>query len=1153
MARVTATKRNKLLTSAAAVAGFIGLSAQSQAQAQSQAGQVEDYVDASSIDGVRAARQLSDGSVELTLDNGQVVRIAAADVRVEGGRILIAESAVEQAGLGEDGAFIDTNLLLLGGGLLAAGLGGAAGAGVFGDDDLDNRPTGGNDTLVGTNAGELIDGLAGNDTIDGQGGDDTLIGNAGSDTLIGGSGDDTLVADLDDTALDGGSEGETSGDTIDFSGESQGINIDLDTNFSGVSNPGLSQEGAVEAFDGTNAIEAGIIVTDVENVIGTEFNDRIFGNAEDNILQGLGGDDVFHAFAGADTVDGGEGVDTVLFVQAGGGVTADLEAGTAGTNTLISIENFTGGAFDDTVSGSSVANVLNGNGGNDTLDGRGGADTLIGGEGSDTLIGDVEDASFDGGADVAGEGGFTLVNAAAAGVSLDAGGNVADLDAVLTAALNGEIYFNAHSTDFPAGENRGQLVLLQDNRDANGEGTVVFGARLDGDQEVQDPPVETDATGQGQVTFTTDANGVVTGYEVSVTVRGVTLNELTVFHLHEAPAGSNGPVVVDLLRDAGIDPATDIADRDFAGTGFTANDLGDQLDLNGASEGVFVDLDTEFSGAPNPGLSQAGSVQNIGVVGGGAETFNIAAFDLENVVGTELADRLFGNAEDNVLEGRGGDDTFHAFAGNDVYDGGEGTDTALFVQAAGGIIADLEAGVAVAGDDVNELISIENLAGGVGDDLISGTAGANVLTGNGGADALIGRGGDDTLVADELDTTLDGGEGSDTLDLSNLSEGVNVDLDVNTAGNATPGATPTQEGRLTVGSNADQTLTDIENIIGTAFDDVLFGNSENNVISAGAGDDRVHGFGGADALDGGEGTDTILLNQAGAGVTIDLANGTVGASTITNFENANGGAFNDTLIGSDGANELIGGGGDDTLAGGAGTDVLTGGAGADGFAFDQAGVDDGAQEDSITDFDFDNDSYQLDAGSFGVTGSVVFESLDANAAGASIDPASNVIVLTNGDDDNDAGTVFNARSAATQIAGLGGEGAGFFVYFNSALNVNRLVFSEDLGDANAALSIISRQTDLTGQDAIDALADFSAGNFAFTSGVAATSGKAEFNLADLNSNDTGFADLSDVDDAPAFADEAGGVFGEPSGSVSGPGGALNTEGAAVQAFEFDIA
>ena len=80
------------------------------------------------------------------------------------------------------------------------------------------------------------------------------------------------------------------------------------------------------------------------------------------------------------------------------------ETGGAGTDTLVSIENLTGSAFDDKLIGNAGANVLSGLAGNDRLDGAGGADTLLGGDGDDILIGGAGGDVLDGGE------GFDLVS-----------------------------------------------------------------------------------------------------------------------------------------------------------------------------------------------------------------------------------------------------------------------------------------------------------------------------------------------------------------------------------------------------------------------------------------------------------------------------------------------------------------------------------------------------------------------------------------------------------------------------------------------------------------------------------------------------------------------------------------------------------------------
>jgi hypothetical protein len=90
----------------------------------------------------------------------------------------------------------------------------------------------------------------------------------------------------------------------------------------------------------------------------------------------------------------------------------------------------------------------------------------------------------------------------------------------------------------------------------------------------------------------------------------------------------------------------------------------------------------------------------------------------------------------------------------------------------------------------------------------------------------------------------------------------------------------------------------------------------------------------------------------------------------------------------------------------------------------------------------------------------------------------NVIVLETLDNDADPTTPFGAGNAANLIAGqITSPGPGFFIYFNSGLNLPRLVFSTDLDDSTADLKVLFRMTNLS--DQADALSTFTASNFAF--------------------------------------------------------------------------
>ncbi len=120
----------------------------------------------------------------------------------------------------------------------------------------------------------------------------------------------------------------------------------------------------------------------------------LVGLAGNDTLNGGNGNDTLLGGAGNDTLDGGAGVDTASFTDATAFVTANLSTGQAtgtssGSDALSNIENLTGSAFDDFLTGNAGANVLTGGAGNDELNGLAGGDTLIGGLGNDKYFVDA--------------------------------------------------------------------------------------------------------------------------------------------------------------------------------------------------------------------------------------------------------------------------------------------------------------------------------------------------------------------------------------------------------------------------------------------------------------------------------------------------------------------------------------------------------------------------------------------------------------------------------------------------------------------------------------------------------------------------------------------------------------------------------------------
>ena len=93
----------------------------------------------------------------------------------------------------------------------------------------------------------------------------------------------------------------------------------------------------------------------------------------------------------------------------------------------------------------------------------------------------------------------------------------------------------------------------------------------------------------------------------------------------------------------------------------------------------------------------------------------------------------------------------------------------------------------------------------------------------------------------------------------------------------------------------------------------------------------------------------------------------------------------------------------------------------------------------------------------------------------------NIIVLQTFDNDGNPATPFGAGNAANLIADqITSPGAGFFIYFNSGLDLPRLVYSTDLNDNTADLKVLFRMTNLTGQAGRDPIPTFPASNFEIT-------------------------------------------------------------------------
>ena len=322
---------------------------------------------------------------------------------------------------------------------------------LFGEADNDSVDGGnGYDLLVGGAGNDILQGGDSADTLIGGVGNDTLNGGLSNDTMKGGAGADVFVlqntsyADdkvVDFNTADGDKISVTNfgiGDLDTFkllASASNTVTIykdgnTLETAFSGFGIGALTTSNIILNTNTTNDVLSASYKSDLfgaggnDTLTGSSGDDRLFGEVGNDNLNGGAGYDMLFGGVGNDTINGGTetdtinggsgndlilvnndgsddvmngglGIDTIDFSMIGSAVTVNLNSTAAQTtvatlyrtDTLLNIENVTGGTASDRIMGNAEANVLSGNTGDDILSGYTGNDTLIGGGGSDSLNG----------------------------------------------------------------------------------------------------------------------------------------------------------------------------------------------------------------------------------------------------------------------------------------------------------------------------------------------------------------------------------------------------------------------------------------------------------------------------------------------------------------------------------------------------------------------------------------------------------------------------------------------------------------------------------------------------------------------------------------------------------------------------------------------
>lgn len=722
--------------------------------------------------------------------------------------------------------------------------------------------------------------------IEGNAAANILDGGAGEDTLIGGAGNDIYLVD------------NTADQVKEFAGGG------LDAVTSSVSYT-LPDEVERLTLTGLEAI----------NATGNALNNTLTGNANNNVLDGA---------AGVDTLIGGLGDDTYVIDAVGDVVSEVLNQGVDTVYAMLNhtlannvenlvlglgVTNGTGNGLANSITGNSLANTLNGGAGNDVLDGRTGADTLIGGAGDDTYLvenaGDIVTEALNAGTDTVES---TISLTLAANVENLVLGGVANLNGTGN-TLNNTLIGNSGNNTLTG--NAGNDVL----DGAGGADTLVGG--LGNDVYIVDAgDVVTELAGEGTDTVNVGMSYTLLANFENLTLIGADAINGTGNSLNNVMVGNAANNILD--GGAGNDTLTGGEGNDVylfgrGGGQDTINSYdatAGKLDIIRLASGIApmdvtttrnnddlvlsINATTDKLTVSNYFNSDAAGpykVEQITFADG--TIWDPATVKAKVITATEAADKLYGYATNDVLNGLGGNDTLYGRAGDDALSGGAGIDS-------------------IYGEDGNDTLNggTENdtLVGGNGNDVIDGGAGNDSLTGDAGNDTyLFGRtSGQDTINNyDAAATKLDVVQFSADVAPADVIVTRSVDSLILSIAGTTGRLTLTNyfqsDGtgsyRIEQIKFADGTIWDAatikakaivptagaDNIYGYATNDTLNGLGGNDMLSGREGDDVLDGGTGNDSLTGDAGNDTYLFSRGGGQDTINNYDITVGKLDVLQF------------------------------------------------------------------------------------------------------------------------------------------------------------------------------------------------------------------------------------------------------------------------------
>jgi Ca2+-binding RTX toxin-like protein len=662
---------------------------------------------------------------------------------------------------------------------------------------------------------------------------------------------------------------------------------------------GGALRGAIYLGAGHSTVHLG---DDGEIIFGGEVGDNITGGAGDDFI-GIG--------RGVNHIDGGGGFNTLSFASSPGGVTLDLGAGTAtsggGSDTIAHIQQVVGSLHADTLKAGATSATLIG------LDGY---DTLIGGAGGDTLVGGRSGglATGGGGADT-----FIYTGGALTLTDFKAGGQH---DVLQIRGYDASVAIQQIGADTKITLSSGDYVLLQNVQASSlTAGDITYSASP---YRAPDPlgslvpygtyPIhmtedftvaagETFAISLGPYAFWADGHALTNNGAISIAydtaaiddyVFGVYATSLltngagATFDVFSPPGAAQGAfggvvnaghfnvhatgyaigagrldntatgvaTVTSVSGHAlGVDTSGGVHNNAgaFTVTGYDRaiwlRDDGSMLDNPSITNSGVITVTTTQPGAPATGLAFAGlHTSTVHFTNSGVLTAERAVYAYDNsysygqMPGINLSNTgtingliILGDTADTITNSGAINGAIRFGLGNSTYNGAGGSQT-------GGIYLGQGTNTATLG------------------------IGGSIVFGNLYSDTMTGGAGDDVFVVSHAASVIDGGGGSNTVSFAGALGAVTVDL-----------------GGHTAMAGANDTLVNIQQVIGSQYGDTIKGASTADTLAGGKGNDQLTGGGGADTFvfAAGDQHDTITDFKAGGDADVLHIYGYASAQSVT--------------------------------------------------------------------------------------------------------------------------------------------------------------------------------------------------------------------------------------------------------------------------------